>query len=81
MKVRAQFFAQLRDVIGVSETEIDLPENATIADLLEKLYQYSPALRSWDKKILIGAGLEFVGRDHLLQPNEEIAIMPPVQGG
>jgi molybdopterin converting factor small subunit len=81
MKVRAQFFAQLRDVTGISEKEIDLPANATIADLLENLYQDSPALRSWDKKVLIGAGVEFVGRDHVLQPNDEIAIMPPVQGG
>lgn len=81
MKVRAQFFAQLRAVAGVSETEVELPANATVAELLENLYTQSPALRSWDKKILIGAGVEFVGRDRILQPNEAIAIMPPLQGG
>jgi molybdopterin converting factor small subunit len=81
MNVRAQFFAQLRDVIGVSEKAIELIEGGTVADLLDKLYEQTPALRPWDKKILIGAGLEFVGRDQVLRPNEEIAIMPPVQGG
>jgi molybdopterin converting factor small subunit len=81
MKVRAQFFAQLRDVTGICETEVELAADATVAELLENLYAQSPVLRSWDKKILIGAGVEFVGRDHVLRPNEDIAIMPPVQGG
>jgi molybdopterin converting factor small subunit len=40
-----------------------------------------PALRRHDKSILIGAGLEFVDRNYKLKPDEEIAIMPPVQGG
>jgi molybdopterin synthase sulfur carrier subunit len=81
MKVRAQFFAQLRDVTGTSEETIELPSNATVKDLLAALYGRTPALRSWDKKILVGAGVEFVDRDYVLQPNEDIAIMPPVQGG
>ena len=34
-----------------------------------------------DKSILVGAGLEFVDRNYKLNPGEEIAIMPPVQGG
>jgi molybdopterin converting factor small subunit len=49
--------------------------------LLEFIYARAPALRAWDKNILIGAGVEFVERDYALRPNEDIAIMPPVQGG
>ena len=81
MKIRAQFFAQLRDVTGASEETIELPDGATVADLVEKLYEQTPALRDWDKNILVGSGVEFVDRQHLLRPDEEIAIMPPVQGG
>ena len=81
MNVRAQFFAQLRDVTDVSEKTVELSEGATVGDLLNELYDETPALRSWDKNILVGSGVEFVGRDHVLRPNEEIAIMPPVQGG
>ena len=43
--------------------------------------EVKPALRAHDKSILIGAGLEFVDRNYTLNPGEEIAIMPPVQGG
>jgi len=38
-------------------------------------------LREWDKSILVAAGVEFVGRDYVLQPSDDISIMPPVQGG
>ncbi|MDQ2918759.1 MAG: MoaD/ThiS family protein [Verrucomicrobiota bacterium] len=81
MKVQVQFFSRLKDIAGSSELEVEVKDHATVDDLLGQLYARTPALRDWDKTILIGAGVEFVGRDHDLQPNESIAIMPPVQGG
>ncbi len=81
MKVRVQFYAQLRDLTGMRQIEVDLPEDATVHDLIEKIYEQQPALRSHDKSILIGAGVEFVDRNYKLKLGEEIAIMPPVQGG
>ena len=81
MKVRVQFYAQLRDLVGIRELQLELPEGATVRDLLEQVYVQRPALRAHGKSILIGAGLEFVARDHKLNPGEEISIMPPVQGG
>ena len=81
MKIRVQFYAQLRDLIGIRELEVDLSEGATVSELLEAIYAKQPALRSHDKSILIGAGVEFVDRNYKLKPGEEIAIMPPVQGG
>ena len=81
MKVRVQFYAQLRDLSGMRELEVNLAEGATVHDLLEKIYAQQPALRLHDKSILIGAGIEFVDRNYELKPGEEISIMPPVQGG
>jgi MoaD family protein len=81
MKVHVQFYAQLHDVIGIRELDVDLAEGATVRELLDQIYAKQPALRSHDKSILIGAGVEFVDRNHKLKPGEEIAIMPPVQGG
>ncbi len=81
MKVQVQFFSRLKDIGGTSELEVEMPVGATVEDLLGVLYAGVPSLRGWDNNILIGIGLEFVRRDHILQPNEQIAIMPPVQGG
>jgi MoaE-MoaD fusion protein len=81
MKIRAQFYAQLRDLAGTPEIEVDLVEGATVRDLLEQVYAHQPKLRPHDKSILIGAGVEFVDRNYKLSPGDEISIMPPVQGG
>ena len=81
MKIRAQFYAQLRDLAGTPEIDVDLVEGATVRDLLEQVYAQQPKLRPHDKSILIGAGVEFVDRNYRLKPGEEISVMPPVQGG
>ena len=81
MKVRVQFYAQLRDLVGTRGMVVDLPDGATVCDLLELIYAQQPKLRPHDKSILIGAGVEFVDRNYKLFAGEEISIMPPVQGG
>jgi MoaD family protein len=81
MKIHVQFYAQLRDLVGTRELDIDLVEGATVRDLLAEIYAQQPALRPHDKSILVGAGVEFADRNYELKPADEIAIMPPVQGG
>ena len=81
MRMRVQFYAQLRDLVGTREIDIDLAEGSTVRDLLDEIYVQQPKLRSHDKSILIGADVEFVDRNYKLKPGEEISIMPPVQGG
>ena len=81
MKVHVQFFSRLRDLTGKTEIDVEVPEGTTAAVLLEKIYSNTPALREWDKSILVAAGMEFVGRDYVVNPGDEISIMPPVQGG
>ena len=81
MKIHVQFFSRLRELAGVSTMETEVPVGSTSADLLELLYLRTPALRDWDKSILVAAGVEFIARDYVLQPDDQISIMPPVQGG
>jgi len=81
MKVHVQFFSRLRDLVGRSEMDLDVSAGDTATDLLDLLYSQTPALREWDKSILVASGVEFVGRDYVLKPDDEISIMPPVQGG
>ena len=81
MKVRVLFYAQLRDLLGMRQLDVDVADGATVRDLLEKIYAQQPKLRLHDKSTLIGAGVEFVDREYRLSPGDEISIMPPVQGG
>ena len=81
MKVQVHFFSRLRDLVGASEMDFEVPERTTAGDLLDTIYSKTPALRDWDKSILIASGLEFVGRDYVVKNGDQISIMPPVQGG
>ena len=59
MKVRMQFYAQLRDLAGIREQDFDLAEGSTVGDLLDQIYVQHPALRTHDKSILIGVGVSW----------------------
>jgi molybdopterin synthase catalytic subunit len=81
MNIHVQFYAQLRDLAGVSKLDVAISDGGTVAELLEDIYETVPKLRAHDKSILVGAGVDFVERNHVLSEDQEIAIMPPVQGG
>jgi MoaD family protein len=81
MKVRAEFYSRLKEIIGAPALEISLRKNATVNDLFEQLKESHPQLRDFEKSMLFGVGVEFVDRNHVLNDGDVIAIMPPVQGG
>jgi molybdopterin converting factor small subunit len=81
MRCTVQFFSQLKEIAGASEMTLDLPAGTSIAELLARLYVDFPELAKWDRNLLIGIGVDFVERDQKIRPNDQIAIMPPVQGG
>jgi MoaD family protein len=81
MKVRAEFYSRLREIVGASGLEVALEESATVNDLMQELYARYPKLREFKKSTLFGIGLEFVERNYQLREGDVVAIMPPVQGG
>ena len=81
IKVRAEFYSRLKEIVDASVIELSLPEKATVNDLFEQLTRRYPELRDFDKSVLFGFGVEFVGRDRVLNDGDTIVIMPPVQGG
>lgn len=83
MKIRVLFFSILQDIVGSGEIEEELPQDQVwqVADLLERLYAKYEGLRVWDGKILVALDMEYVERDQELTDGQELAIMPPVQGG
>jgi molybdopterin converting factor small subunit len=81
IKVRAEFYSVVKEIIDASAFELSLPKNATVNDLFERLKKSYPKLRDFEKSILFGIDVEFVDRTYVLNDGDVIAIMPPVQGG
>ena len=81
MKIEVQLFSRLRDLAGGSPLVLELPADATVADALARVYADHPAVRDWDRHLLLALGLEYVGREQVLREGDSLSIMPPVQGG
>ena len=79
MMIRVQYFSTLRDLEG--PTTLELPENAVVGDAVEELKRILPRLANWEDKILIAVGVEFAPAEQVLQPDDLLSLMPPVQGG
>ncbi len=77
MKVR--LFAALRDAVGAARLEIEAPTVGTLLDELSA--RYGPEF-DWIMRVgTVVVNGETVGRDHVLRPDDEVALLPPVSGG
>lgn len=85
MKVRVLFFAALREQLGVSSEEVDLPgEAASVGALRAHLLRRGGAWQSAlaDGKLLRMAVNQVVAQPASpLRPGDEVAFFPPVTGG
>jgi len=83
--VKVLYFAKVREAIGLSEENIDLPPNVKTVDdflnyMISKDKKYDFALNNKDS-IHIACDEEHVNKDFILNNTKEIAIFPPVTGG
>ena len=81
MKVRVRVFAALREVLGKDDVEVELPEGTTIEGLWEQLVDDDDRLQPFTKSINFAINHDFVGKETELNPDDEVAFLPPVSGG
>jgi molybdopterin converting factor small subunit len=81
MRVAVSFYSYFKTLTGCSSVSQDLPEGATIADLVAAMEQRFPRLVGMDKSMLVAVGVDYRPRDHVLQNGDEVSLFPPVQGG
>ena len=81
MTVRVRLFAVLRDVAGVTETSLELPAGATIAQAKDPLLGRLPALARHLDRCAFAVNRRYVKPDAELQDGDELALIPPVSGG
>jgi MoaD family protein len=77
--MRVRLFAALRDIAGASELDVDAPDVGTLCEDLSAKF-------GEEFRRIVAAGAVFVdgekaGRDRPLEPDDEVALLPPVSGG
>lgn len=81
MRVRLLLFAVLKDVVGSSEQELDVPAGSSAGDVWTSLRAQHTRLQAYEKPPLTAVNLEYVGAETLLREGDELAFIPPVSGG
>ena len=81
MQVRVLFFGMLKDLTGQSSDSLDLPEHATLRDLLAHYQQRIPRLHQIAPSLALSINQEYAPLESQLKSGDEVALLPPVSGG
>ncbi len=81
MRVRVLFFGILKDIVGKAADEIDLPEGASVREVLARYESQTPGLKDSLRSVAIAVNQQYASPDTKLRPDDEVALLPPVSGG
>jgi molybdopterin synthase catalytic subunit len=76
MEVTVRLFAMLRERAGAREVTLSLPDGARVSDALAELGSIAEGL-----PLVMAVNREYADEDQVLDPGDELALIPPVSGG
>ena len=79
MHVRVLPFGILKDSLGSEASRVELPDGATVAELLDRLSARRPAPEL--RGIAVSINAEYASASDLLHDDDEVGLLPPVSGG
>jgi len=81
MKITILFFATLKDRAQTRQTQLTLPDGATIATLKAEVSAQFPNVAPALPSCIASRNHEFAADNEALSDNDEVAFFPPVSGG
>jgi MoaE-MoaD fusion protein len=76
VEVTVRLFAMLRERAGTPEVTLELPEGARVSDALESLQGLATGI-----PLVMAVNREYADAERVLDPGDELALIPPVSGG
>ena len=81
MRIRVLAFASVRELLGVSSCELELPNGARSQDAWSALIERCPELIHHGASTRLARNACIVSFDVPLADGDELALLPPVGGG
>jgi MoaE-MoaD fusion protein len=81
MRVRVLFFGMLKDRMGKSSDLLELPDGASIRDLLAHYETEVPRLKESLPALAVAVNQVYASPEAKLKAGDEVALLPPVSGG
>jgi MoaE-MoaD fusion protein len=76
MEVTVRLFAILRERAGKPELTLELPDGARVGDALAELHGLAEGL-----PLVMAVNRQYADEQRVLDPGDELALIPPVSGG
>lgn len=81
MNIAVRYFAHLRERLHRESDSIELPDGATVAELLDRLGEREPVVAASRRSLQVAVNMEFMPGKTPLRDGDEVALIPPVAGG
>lgn len=81
MRVQVLFFGILKDIVGKALDAIELPDDASVRDVLARYESQFPKLKESLPSLAVAVNQQYAGSDTKLRADDEVALLPPVSGG
>ncbi len=81
MRVKVLFFGMLKDLVGCSEEDLEVPQDALLRSVFEHYASRFPGVRDMSASIVLARNQEFSDPSSGLREGDEVALLPPVSGG
>jgi molybdopterin synthase catalytic subunit len=79
--IRVLFFGVLRDIVGLREDHLDLPEGGRLESVFDHYASRFPRLKEVAASVVLALNQEFSTPSAPLSEGDEVAFLPPVSGG
>ncbi len=81
MQVRVLLFGALKDLLARESETIELPDRATVEELLHRYVRNAPQIQKFADSLAIAVNREYASSAQILHEGDEVALLPPVSGG
>lgn len=81
MAIQALFFAAYRDLLGTTELSVELPDGATVDDLVAELRGRGAPFDALPREPAVAVNRQYALPSERLRAGDEVAFIPPVAGG
>ncbi len=81
MRIRVLFFGVVKELTGKSHEDVEVRDGGSVRDLLQHYESTVPELKTWFSSLALAVNQQYARPDTILNPNDEVALLPPVSGG
>ncbi|HVO97309.1 MAG TPA: molybdenum cofactor biosynthesis protein MoaE [Bryobacteraceae bacterium] len=81
MRINVLFFGILRDVTGLREDSIEIPDGGLASSVFDDYAARFPQLGEMSRSIVLAVNQRFCAPGEELSDGDELAMLPPVSGG